>query len=73
MGCVMGIVCAPSYNNLFMAQFGEKHIYPYIIDMPRFYLRYIDDVFFLKLGFTLCNSEQPLRIMTLQEKEAQKD
>ena len=43
----MGIVCAPSYNNLFMAQFGEKHIYPYIIDMPRFYLRYIDDVFFL--------------------------
>ena len=29
----MGIVCAPSYDNLFMAQFEEKHIYPHIIDM----------------------------------------
>ena len=27
--------------------------------------------FFLKLGFTLCKAEQPLRGMDLQEKEAQ--
>ena len=29
--------------------------------------------FFLKLGFTPCKAEQPLRGMVLQEKEAQKD
>ena len=28
MGCAMGIVCAPSYANLFMAQFGEKAYIP---------------------------------------------
>ena len=28
---------------------------------------------FLKLGFTPCKAEQPLRGMELQEKEAQKD
>ena len=30
-------------------------------------------VYFLKLGFTPCKAEQPLRAMKLQEKEAQKD
>ena len=30
-------------------------------------------VFFLKLGFTPCEVEQPLQGMELQEKEAQKD
>ena len=29
--------------------------------------------FFLKLGFTPCNAEQPLQGMELQEKEPQKD
>ena len=28
---------------------------------------------FFKLGFTLCKTEQPLRGMELQQKEAQKD
>ena len=28
---------------------------------------------FLKLGFTLCKTEQPLQGMELQEREAQKD
>ena len=28
---------------------------------------------FLKFGFTLCKAEQPLQVMELQEKEAQKD
>ena len=37
MGCAMGTVCAPSY----MAQFEEKHIYPYIRDMTLLYLRLI--------------------------------
>ena len=30
-------------------------------------------IFFIKLGFTPCKAEQPLRGMELQEKEAQKD
>ena len=29
--------------------------------------------FFFKVGFTPCKTEQPLRGMELQEKEAQKD
>ena len=32
-----------------------------------------DKKIFLKLGFTQCKAEQPLRGMELQEKEAQKD
>ena len=28
---------------------------------------------FLKMGFTSCNAEEPLRGIELQEKEAQKD
>ena len=28
----MGTVCAPSYTNLIMAPFQEKHIYSYIKD-----------------------------------------
>ena len=38
MGCAMGSVCAPSYANLFMGQFGE-HVCTYIKDMPLLYLR----------------------------------
>ena len=47
MGCAMGTVYAPSYANLFMAQFEEKHIYPYIKDMALLYLRYMDDIFII--------------------------
>ena len=46
----MGTVCAPSYAKLFMAQFEEKHIYPYIKDMALLYLRYIDDIFIIWKG-----------------------
>ena len=31
------------------------------------------EIFFLKLGFTPCKAEQPLRGMDLQEKEATKN
>ena len=40
MGYEMGTVCASSYVNLFMAQFEEKHIYPYIKDMSLLYKIY---------------------------------
>ena len=46
----MGTVCAPSYAKLFMAQFEEKHIYPYIKGMALLYLRYIDDIFIIWKG-----------------------
>ena len=46
----MGTVCVPSYTNLLMAQFEEKHIYLYIEEMSLLYLRYIDDVFIIWKG-----------------------
>ena len=46
----MGTVCVPSYANLLMAQFEEKHIYLYIEEMSLLYLRYIDDVFIIWKG-----------------------
>ena len=30
MGFAMGTICAPSYVNIFMANFESKHIFPYI-------------------------------------------
>ena len=39
--------CVPSYANLFIAQFEEKHIYPNIKDMSLLYLRYNDYVFII--------------------------
>ena len=46
----MGTVCAASYANLFMAQFEEQHIYPYIKDLALLHLRYIDDIFIIWKG-----------------------
>ena len=43
----MGTIYTPSYANQFMAQFEEKHIYPYIKDMLFLYLRYVDDIFII--------------------------
>ena len=51
-GCAIDTVCAPSYANLFMAQFQENHIYPYIKDMCLLYLKYIDDIFIIWKGIT---------------------
>ena len=51
MGCAtMGTICAPSYANIFMANFEAKHIYPYIKEKPPLYLRYIDDIFMIWKG-----------------------
>ena len=43
----MGTACAPSYANIFMARFEEKHIYPLTKDRVERYLRYTDDIFFI--------------------------
>ena len=44
-GCTMGTICAPSYTNIFMSKFEEKHIYPLIKNKSVIYLRYIEDIF----------------------------
>ena len=50
MGCAIGNVCAPSYAILFIAEFEEKHIYPYIKAMSLLYLKCIDDIFIIWKG-----------------------
>ena len=50
MGCTMGTICALTYANVFMAQFQEKHTYPYIKDMSLFYLKYSDDILIIWKG-----------------------
>ena len=47
MGCAMGTICAPTYANIFMANFEAKHIYPYIKEISLLYLRYTDDIFMI--------------------------
>ena len=44
-GCAMGTICTPSYANIFMSEFEEKHIYPLIKNKSVIYLRYIGDIF----------------------------
>ena len=50
MGCAMCTICAPSYANIFMANFEAKHIYTYIKEKSLLYLRYIDDIFMIWKG-----------------------
>ena len=44
-GCAIGTICAPSYANIFMSEFEEKHIYPLIKNKSVIYLRYTDNIF----------------------------
>ena len=50
MGCVMCTLCAPSYANIFMANFEAKHINPCIKEISLLHLRYIDDIFMIWKG-----------------------
>ena len=43
-GTAMGTKLAPSYANIFMSDFEDKHVYTYRLQ-PLLWLRYIDDVF----------------------------
>ena len=43
----MGTICAPSYANIFKANFEPKHIYSCIKEKFLLYLRYIDDKFMI--------------------------
>ena len=43
-GCALGIICAPSYANIFMDHFERKYIYPSIEGKSWTYFRYIDDI-----------------------------
>ena len=46
----MGTICAPSYANIFMGKFEDTFIYPFIKDLCKLYLRYIDDIFMIWTG-----------------------
>ena len=46
-GCEMGTICAPAYENIFMAYFEEKFIYPLADAKTLLYLRFIDDIFMI--------------------------
>ena len=50
MGCTMGTISAQSYANIFMANFEQKYIYPFLKEMSMLYLRYISDVFMIWNG-----------------------
>ena len=41
----MGTICASAYENIFIAEFEEKYIYPLIKDKSILFLRYIGDNF----------------------------
>jgi hypothetical protein len=45
-GTAMGTKLAPSYANIFMADFEERFVYPYN-PKPKIWLRYIDDIFLI--------------------------
>ena len=38
-GCAMGTICAPIYTNIFMEHFEKTHIYPFIENKTKLYLR----------------------------------
>ena len=46
-GCAMRTICAPSYENLFMTSFEQKHMYLLIKGKSLTYFRYIDDIFLI--------------------------
>ena len=51
-GCAVGTKYAPSNANIFMGMFEERCIYPFIETMPKFYLRFKDDIFLIGTGTT---------------------
>ena len=50
IGVAMGTKCAPTYANIFMGDFEEKYIYPFLGQCSTLYLRFIDDIFMIWNG-----------------------
>ena len=46
----MGTACTPSYANIFMARFEQKHVYLFVKGKIDLYLIYIDDISFIWKG-----------------------
>ena len=46
----MGTICAPYYANIFIDHFEKKYIYPFLKGLSLIYLRFTDDIFFLRTG-----------------------
>ena len=49
-GCTMGTICTPSFANIFMDHFKRRYIYPFLQRLSLIYLRFIDDIFFIRTG-----------------------
>ena len=47
----MGTICTPSYENIFMLEFEEKHIYSLIKNRSVMYFCYIDIIFMVWIKF----------------------
>ena len=62
----MGMICAPSYANIFMDHFEKKYIDPFLEGLSIIYLRFIDDIFFIWTG----NKEQLANLNTKYQKLA---
>ena len=46
----MGTICKPAYANIFMDHFEKKYIYPFLEGLSLSYVRFIDDIFFIRTG-----------------------
>ena len=44
----MGIICAPTYINIFMLEFEERYIYPLIKNKSSSHLHFIGDIFMVR-------------------------
>ena len=54
-GCAVATICALAYVNISMACLELRYIYPYLKDITKMFLRFIDDLFIIWKG-----SEQEL-------------
>ena len=46
----MGMIYALSYANIFMNHFDDKYISPFLQGRSLIYLRFINDIFFIRIG-----------------------
>ena len=57
----MGTICKPAYANIFMDHFEKKYIYPFLEGLSLSYVRFIDDIFFIRTG----NKDRLITISTI--------
>ena len=48
----MGTICAPQHENVNIDHFERKYVYPFLQEISLIYLRFIDDIFFIRNSAT---------------------